>query len=82
MTRIRLHGCLVEPGDWIFVSTRTGWRGFARVRQTGCDPDGRSFAIVAGPGERRALHADASELMPLPRVPPIRYAGWRFAINT
>ena len=74
-----LHGRRVEPGDWVFVSTRTGWRSYARVRQLGRDPAGSLFAVVAGPGERRALHVDAADLLALPQVPPIRYAGWHFA---
>ena len=76
---ILLHGRPVRPGDWIFVSTRSGWRSYARVRQVGRDGQGRPFAVVAGPGERRALHVDGAELLPLPQVAPIRYGGWRFA---
>ena len=78
METLLLHGRVVEPGDWIFVSTRTGWRSFARVRQVGRDPAGGLFALVAGPGERRALHVEAGDLLPLPQVAPIRYAGWQF----
>ena len=81
MEAARLHGRRVEPGDWVFVSTRTGWRSFVRVRQVSADQDGGGFAIVAGPGGCRALHVDATELLPLPQVPPIRYAGWRFTAD-
>ena len=74
-----LHGRVIGPGDWVFVSTRTGWRSYARVRQVGRDETGGVFAVVAGPGERRALYVEAGDLLPLPRVAPIRYAGWQFA---
>lgn len=78
MISLSLHGRDVASGDWVFVATRTGWRGFARVRQLGIE-DGRGFAIVAGPGERCALRIDEAEMLSLPQVAPIRYGGWRFA---
>ena len=75
----RVHGRVVEPGDWIFVSTRTGWRSFARVRQVAADRAGRPFVIVSGPAGGGPLHVDATEMLPLPQVAAIRYGGWRFA---